>query len=84
MMKTVVITIAAVVLLLILMWVLGILAGYYVSSRRWNGGRCPRCGTPWKYWKSNKYGDRLYYCPDCLKTCTIVYDVDKIKEGGDS
>lgn len=83
-MKTVIIIIAAILAMIFLFFVIGILVGYVVNERKWNGGKCPECGTKWEYWTTNSYGDRIYYCPNCMNSCTIVFDVDDKEEGGES
>jgi len=85
-MKTVLIILAVIFGVFVLLFCVLTLVGYHTSVRRWNHGKCPKCGTPWKYWGTNTYGDRLCYCPNCLTSRTIVFDVDVDydEEGGES
>ena len=82
-MRTVGCIIGAILVFVVLAVLIGMLCGYLVSLRRWNHGKCPNCGTPWVYWGTNSYGDRLYYCPNCHESRTIVFDVDDEEEGGE-
>lgn len=83
-MKTLLIILAVIFGVFVLVGCVMILVAYHTSVRRWNHGKCPICGRLWKYWGKNTYGDRLYYCPNCHTSRTIVFDVDKEEEGGES
>jgi len=36
--------------------------GYFSEKKRWNGGICARCGTPWKSFGMDSQGGRGYNC----------------------
>lgn len=82
-MKMALLALATIFVMVVICAVIGLLFAYRESVRRWNHGKCPICGRLWKYWGKNTYGDRLYYCPNCHTSRTIVFDVDKEEEGGE-
>jgi hypothetical protein len=36
--------------------------GYKGDKRRWNGGFCSICRTPWKWFDNDSQGGRGYHC----------------------
>ena len=52
---------------------------YKFDSDNWNKGKCPSCGTAWKYKYLYKNSIRIYQCPKCGKEISIGWNVDKDK-----
>lgn len=46
------------------------------ERRAWNGGRCPKCKTRWRPYRTDERG-RGYECPRCDKIIWITFHVDQ-------
>ena len=38
-----------------------------------NGGDCPDCGTPWRYYDTDSQGGRGYTCDTCSRGVWVSY-----------
>ena len=43
------------------------------ERRRFNGGWCPECQNPWRYFDTDSQGGRGYKCDPCKTTIWISY-----------
>lgn len=51
-----------------------LLVGWYAArceSRRFNGGVCPSCNKPLRWFDTDSQGGRGYTCRDCDYTCWV-------------
>jgi hypothetical protein len=63
------------VVILSTVFVLSLLVWYGASSERraFNGGVCPTCKKPLRWFDTDSQGGRGYSCRDCDYTCWVSY-----------
>lgn len=52
---------------------LAIFLASYAEARRYNNGKCVKCGNELKYFDSDSQGGRGYKCSNCGHTVWVSY-----------
>lgn len=52
--------------------ILGLIASYF-EYKSWNGGVCPRCGKPLRYFDTDSQGGEGWTCDKCDYTAWVSY-----------
>lgn len=58
---------------LVLIFVLGIIVAWYLESKGFNGGVCPKCGHQFKHFDTDSQGGRGYRCEGCGHITWVSY-----------
>ena len=49
---------------------------YHKDKLAWNNGRCPKCGSRWRFKGSHLGETRVYKCTHCGNEIFVSYRVD--------
>lgn len=60
---------------LVIVMIVGILAGIYLESSGYNDGVCPVCGKELRHFDTDSQGSRGYSCDNCNYTAWVSYSV---------